>query len=184
MSYILTNSCGMGTVGSAATAGAKAGGKAGGGGSSVDAGAVVGAAGSALTAIVGGAINLANNIGLWRQQARDISAAREDAWSVEIDSINYNNLLAAQSAEELAAQNAVIEERNRQLAEQERIIGHEMSALEFQMRRSELEAERQQRAAAARQFRMPTWGWFAVAGVGVLAIAGAGAYMGFKSEES
>ena len=183
MSYIVTDARGMGTVGSAATAGAQAGGEAGGGGG-VNVGAVIGSAGSALTSIVGGAINLANNIGLWRQQRRDVAAAREDAWAAEIDALNYDNLLAAQSAEELAAQNAVIEERNRQMAEQERIIGHERSALESQIRRAELEAERQQRAAAAMQFRMPTWGWFAVAGVGILAIVGAGAYMGLKSEES
>jgi uncharacterized coiled-coil protein SlyX len=163
MSYIVTDARGLGDV---------------------DVGSVIGGAGSALTSVVGGAINLATNIGLWRQQRRDVAGQREAAWDEEIDALNYDNLLAAQSAEELAAQNAAIEEQNRVIAEQERIMGHERASLNAQIRRAEIEAERQQRAAAAMQFRMPTWGWFALAGVGVLAIAGAGAYMGLKSEES
>jgi uncharacterized coiled-coil protein SlyX len=183
MSYIVTGARGMGTVGSAATTGAQTGGQAG-GGSGVNVGGVIGSAGSALTSIVGGAINLANNIGLWRQQRRDVAGAREDAWAAEVDALNYDNLLAAQSAEELAAQNAAIEEQNRVIAEQERVLGHEQAALQAQIRRAEIETARRQRAAEAMRFRMPTWGWFALAGVGVLAIAGAGAYMGLKSEES
>jgi len=132
MSYIVTDPNALGTVGSAAASGAQVGGEAGGGGG-VDVGGVIGAAGSALTTIVGGAINLANNIGLWRQQRRDVAAAREDAWAAEMGAINQGRLNAQMTAEELAAQNAVIEEQNRLVAEQERIMGHERSALEAQI---------------------------------------------------
>jgi len=180
MSYIVTDFRGIGISG--ASAGAQTSEEV---VSGVDGlGGIISTAGSAASSIVGGAINLANNIGLWRQQRRDVAGQREDSWAAEVDSLNHESLLAAQSAEELAARNAVIEEQNREIAERERIMGHERSALEAQIRRSELEAARQQRAAAAMRFRMPTWGWYALAGVGVLTIIGAGAYVGLKSEES
>lgn len=181
MSYVVIDSRGMGT--SAAVSGAQVGAEAGSGGGA-SAGGVVDAAASALSTIVGGAINLANNIGLWRQQRRDVASQREDSWAAEVDALNREDLLRLQSAEELAAQNAVIEERNRALDEQERAMARERAALENQISRSRLEAEQQQRAAIAGQFRMPTWGWFAIAGVSVVAIAGVGAYMGLKSEEN
>ena len=184
MSYIVTDFRGLGTIGAAAagaTAGGDAGGDAGGG---LDVGGLVTGIGGALTSAIGGAINLANNFGLWRQQRRDAAGQREDAWAAELDSINQGSLKTQMSAEEMAAQNAVIVEQNRMLSEQERIMGHERSALEYEMRRGEVQAGQQARTAEAMRFRMPTWGWYALAGVGVAAVIGAGALYGVKSEES
>lgn len=180
MSYVVTDSRGLGTNG--AVAGAVAGGQSGGDGGS-SAGGLISGIGGALTSAVVGAINLASNIGLWRQQRRDIAGQREDAWAAEIGAINNENLLRMQSAEELAAQNVVIAEREQLIDEQERVMAHERSAIEFEMSRAELRAEQQARTAEAMRFRMPTWGWWALAGVGVASVIGFGAYFGVKSEE-
>lgn len=183
MSYIVTDAHGLGTIGDAAVAGATTGGEAGGGGG-VDAGAGIGAAAGVLSSVVGGVINLVSNIGLWRQQRRDIAGSREDAWAAELASINQGNLNAQMSAEEMAAQNVVIAEQARFLAEREREIGHERAAIEFEMRRGDLQAAQRARLAEATRFRMPTWGWYTLAGVGVAAVVGASAYYGVKVEEN
>ncbi|MHC4119735.1 MAG: hypothetical protein ACYSWO_19735 [Planctomycetota bacterium] len=141
-------------------------------------------AASAAGSIVGGAIELASNIGLLRQQRRDIAALREDAWSSEFGQMQYDRYIEAQNAEVLAAQNAVAEEHAQFIEEQERIVGLERQALQAEIRRGELEAERRAREEAAMSFKMPTWGWFALAGVGIAIVIGAGAYAGAQAGES
>ncbi|MHC4702353.1 MAG: hypothetical protein ACYTFQ_17435 [Planctomycetota bacterium] len=140
-------------------------------------------AASAAGSIVGGAIELASNIGLLRQQRRDAAAIREDVWAAEFGQMQYDRYIEAQNAEVLAAQNAVAEEHAQFIEEQERIVGLERQALQAEIRRGELEAERRAREEAAMSFKMPTWGWVALAGVGIAIVIGAGAYAGAQAGE-
>lgn len=138
---------------------------------------------SAAGSVIGGAIELSSNIGIWRQQRRDAAALREDAWAAEFGAMQYDRLLEMQNAEVLRTQNQIADERARLIEEQERIVGLERVALQAQIRRDELEAERRAREEAAMSFKMPTWGWFALAGVGIAVIVGAGAFVGAQSAE-
>mgnify|MGYP001827899708 CR=1 FL=1 len=156
MSYVVTDSSGMGFISEAL---------------------------SAVGSIVGGAIELASTKEALRAQRSAAAAYREEAWAAEYGDIEYARFIEAQNAEVLAAQNEIVEEQNRILEEQERIVGHERVALEAEIRRGELEAERRAREEAALSFKMPTWGLVALAGLGIAAVVGAGAFMGLQSAE-
>lgn len=138
---------------------------------------------SAAGSVIGGAIELASTIGALRSERRSIAALREDAWAAEFGALQYDRLLAIQNDEILRTQNEIAEERARIVEEQERIVGLERMALQAEIRRDELEAERRAREEAALSFKMPTWGWFALAGVGIAAIVGAGAVAGASAAE-
>lgn len=156
MSYVTTDAQGMGFVTEAA---------------------------AAVVSIVTGAIDLSSQKEALREQRRLAAQGREDAWAAELGDIEHARYLRAQDAQVLSAQNTITEERNALLAEQERVVGHERAALEAQIRRNQLVAERRAREQAAQTFKMPTWAWVALAGIGIVAGVGTGAFMAVSKEK-
>jgi len=156
MSYVATDSQGMGFIVEAA---------------------------AAVVSIVTGAIDLSTQKEAIREQRRLLAQGREDAWAAELGDIEHARYLRAQDAQVLAAQNTVTEERSALLEEQERVVGHERAALQAQIRRNQLIAARRAREQAAQTFKMPTWAWVALAGIGIAAGIGTGAFVALSKKD-
>ncbi len=141
----------------------------------------VGAGISAAASLVTGAVGLAYGIGAMRDQRRASAGYRESVWADTMGAINQGNLLAQQDAEVLAAQNVIAGEQESQFREQRREIGEQTQALRSQIGRDRMQAQDAARLADAMRFRLPTWGWWVIAGAGVAAVIGGAAFFATRS---
>jgi len=146
-------------------------------------GVTPGGAVSAATTVVTGFINLIYGNRAANAEREQIAAETSGSFASWQAQREMDALRQQQDREIGEAQNVVLDEQGRQIQEESRRIGLERERLLWEIDREQAAAERQARVAAALS-GTPNWFWWALGGVGVVAVVGIAGYLGTRAEES